>query len=257
MPFTQLTPHCTVGADVTAQENGTQRMTVLSGDHSEYRVAQLDDYHQFPRSRFPWHPPLTLSLQARASRSEIPGTWGFGFWNNPFGVKLGFGGNHLLPALPNAAWFFFASPENHLSFDNNLPGSGNLAATFCSSRIPFWIFTPGIITLPLMLIPPAARLMRKLTSQFVPQDTKCLTLDPTVWHRYRLDWMRKQVDFYINDHPVFSTKVSPRGPLGLVIWLDNQFAAWCPNGRLKYGTLPSDSNWIEIRDLVIQPGSPE
>jgi hypothetical protein len=46
--------------------------------------------------------------------------------------------------------------------------------------------------------------------------------------------------------------VSPRGPLGLVIWLDNQYAAWKADGRLAYGTLPTPEDcWIEIEDLKI------
>ena len=102
---------------------------------------------------FPGARRVTISLQARASHQEIPGTWGFGLWNDPFGMKLGFGGKHLLPALPNAAWFFFASPPNHLSLRNDLPANGALAATFRSPPIPAWVFTPTILTLPLLLIP--------------------------------------------------------------------------------------------------------
>jgi hypothetical protein len=33
--------------------------------------------------------------------------------------------------------------------------------------------------------------------------------------------------------------------------MDNQYAAWGPDGRLKYGTLPNMSAWIEIRELKI------
>ena len=48
-----------------------------------------------------------------------------------------------------------------------------------------------------------------------------------------------------------SVRLAPKGPLGLVIWLDNQYAAWQPDGRLRYGTLEAGPAWIEIRDLRI------
>ena len=60
---------------------------------------------------------FSLSLSARVSSDSIPGTWGFGLWNHPFGLSIGFGGSPWrLPALPNAVWFFGASEENYLSF---------------------------------------------------------------------------------------------------------------------------------------------
>jgi len=58
-------------------------------------------------------PPCTFSLHARLSGTDLPGTWGFGLWNDPFGLSLGFGGQAArLPALPQAAWFMHASPPN-------------------------------------------------------------------------------------------------------------------------------------------------
>ena len=96
--------------------HGYARLNLPAGDATSYRLAQLDDYAHLPRGRFPHH-ALTLSLLARTSAASLPGTWGFGFWNHPFGLSLGFGGNPFsLPALPNAVWFFGASAENYLSF---------------------------------------------------------------------------------------------------------------------------------------------
>jgi len=253
----QLTPRSTPGSQVSELDNNTHRLTISAGPAGEYRLAQLDDYNHLSRAQFSWRPPVTIALQARASHAEIPGTWGFGLWNDPFGIKFGFGGEHLLPALPNAAWFFFASPPNHLSLNDNLPGRGALAATFRAPPIPTWILAPGLLTLPLLFLRPAARLIRKLASQVIQQDAVQLDIDPTTWHRYRLDWDKTKVDFSVDGSQVYSTLVSPRGPLGFVLWIDNQFAAWSPDGLLNYGTLPSESHSIEVKDLVIQPGAPE
>jgi hypothetical protein len=50
------------------------------------------------------------------------------------------------------------------------------------------------------------------------------------------------------------TPTAPRGPLGLVLWIDNQYAAFPPNGRLGYGMLANpEPAWLEIRDIVFAP----
>jgi len=92
-------------------------LTVPAGKADKYRVVQIDDYALMPRRQFQHRFPLSLSLSARTSSDSIPGTWGFGLWNDPFGLSIGYGGKPWrLPALPNAVWFFGASEENYLSF---------------------------------------------------------------------------------------------------------------------------------------------
>jgi hypothetical protein len=248
-----LTSRSVHGGKVSALGKGHQRLSIPEGPDGHFRLAQLDDYMHLPRRRFPWRPPLTISLQARSSHPEIPGTRGFGLWNDPFNFSLGFGGGNLLPVLPNAAWFFFASPPNHLAFRDDLPADGAMAATFRAPRIPAWLMAPGVIGMPLLLIPPVARFARKIASRLIRQDTTRLELDPTEWHDYRIDWLVEKVIFYINEQPVLSTPITPQGPLGFVLWIDNQYAAWTPDGRMKYGRLPSPSSWIEVKHLSIQP----
>src|SRR5688500_11561938 len=118
MAYTKLTPRFTPDARVEEILRGSAyRLSIPAGKADQYRLAQLDDYTQTRRSRFPLHFPLSLSLRARVSSDSITGTWGFGLWNDPFGLSLGFGGNPFrLPALPNALWFFGASEESYLSF---------------------------------------------------------------------------------------------------------------------------------------------
>jgi hypothetical protein len=257
MAVEQLIPHSTPGAQISTIDGTHRRLAIPASETPTYRLAQLDDCGSRRRHDFPWQAPVSFSLQARASRVEIPGTWGFGLWNDPFSMKIGFGGSHLLPALPNAAWFFFASPPNYLSFRNDHPADGALAAVFRSPHIPTWVFAPALIGLPLLLVPPAARLARRLAGRIIREDGTRLELDPTEWHHYRLDWRTNGVDFYLDHQLAFTIPLSPRGPLGFILWIDTQYAAWTPDGRLKYGSLPSDSNWIEVKDLGIQSGIPE
>ena len=98
------------GGQVIQVSADAWRLEIPAGRAGVYRLAQIDDYSGLPRSGFPWQPPLELSLEGRSSSAEdIPGTWGFGLWNDPFGLSLGLGGGtRRFPALPNCAWFFFA-----------------------------------------------------------------------------------------------------------------------------------------------------
>jgi hypothetical protein len=240
------TPHAHV-----KEISGGWRLELDEGNAGSYRLAQLDNYARLSRRAFPHVSPLKMKLQARASHKELPGTWGFGVWNDPFGFSLGFGGSQgRLPALPNAAWFFFASEQNHVSFRNELPGHGTLAATFSSPRIPTIALAPAILALPLLAFSPTSRWLRRQASKVVRQDALSLKLDATIWHEYELTWQKNFVQFSVDAQPVLNTKITPRSPLALVLWLDNQYAAWRPNGRLGYGAqaTPPDC-WVEIKDL--------
>jgi len=254
-----LRPRATPSASVTPTSDNGYRLQIPTGDEHAYRLAQLDDYAARPRSGFLWTAPTTLSLEARVSESSLPGTWGFGLWNDPFSVSFGLGGMaRRLPALPNAAWFFFASNENYLSFRSDLspssgqgkPAQGFLAQTFSAPRMPSLLLASGAIALPLLMWQPASRLLRRVASHFISEDSARLSIDSTQWHAYQLEWSQKRVAFRVDEALVFQTDISPQGPLGLVIWIDNQFAAWTPDGKLRTGMLANSSAWLEIKNVV-------
>ena len=250
-------PSWTKGAQVERQDEGAWRLEAPAGPQGHYRLAQLDDYGSLPRRAFPHQAPYKLSLQARCSAETIPGTWGFGLWNNPFGMAILRGAELLrLPALPNAAWFFFASPPNYLSLRDDLPADGYLAATFRSPRLPWLLALPGVPFLPLALLPPVARLLRRLGRRIVQEDAARLALDPTEWHSYALEWQPEQVIFLVDGANVLQTGVAPQGPLGLVMWIDNQFASLGPGGRFRFGTLANlEPAWCEIREVEVEAGT--
>jgi hypothetical protein len=227
------------------------RLEIPAGPKGRYRLAQVDDYDRLPRLSFPWKASFKLSLRARASSQDIPGTWGFGLWNNPFGMAILKGAEMLrLPALPNCAWFFFASAPNYLSLRDDLPSRGGLAATFRSARLPSPLLALGAPALPLLLFRPAARALRKMARAFVQQDAVELALSPLEWHTYALSWQEEQVTFWVDGEILLATDIAPHGPLGLVIWIDNQYAALAPDGRLAFGTLANpEAAWIEISEL--------
>ncbi len=309
MAYTKLKPRHTKASRVEEISRADSHflLSIPAGNADRYRLAQLDDYTQKKRRDFPLRDPISLTLSARASSASIPGTWGFGLWNDPFGFSLEFGGNPWrLPALPNAAWFFGASEESYLSFrapraeqsdegnsrsvdeaqvayvnrssstgfaTNAQPSThtvpkaaslrereryipnGFLAQTFRSPK-----FHPLLILAGLAL-PFSRKLARRLLGQVIEDEGVDLRKDKqllvptkvTDWHRYRLDWRENRVAFEVDDALVFESSVSPHPPLGLVIWIDNQYAAFTPEGRIGFGVLENpEPAWLEVKDIEVQ-----
>jgi hypothetical protein len=79
-----------------------------------------------------------------------------------------------------------------------------------------------------------------MANRLIRGDAARLAFDPTGWHDYVLEWRASSVTFLVDGATVFETGNSPRGPLGFVFWIDNQFAAFTPQGNLKWGTLASE-----------------
>lgn len=265
MAYTKLIPRTTIGAkvDEISRGNGREayRLSIPAGRADKYRLAQLDDYPQLRRSEFAWNVPVRLSLSARTSSGLIPGTWGFGFWNDPFGLSLGFGGNPFrLPTLPNAVWFFGASKESYLSFrdvstpplkgddsaQREIAATGFLAQTFRSPK-----FHPSLIRAGLAL-PFSRKATRRLLGSVIDEDGIALSVDVSQWHSYRLDWRENSVSFDVDNVQVFKSHMSPNPPLGLVIWIDNQFAAFTPEGKIGFGVLENpEPAWLDIKDVDV------
>ncbi|HNK63733.1 MAG TPA: family 16 glycosylhydrolase, partial [Anaerolineales bacterium] len=83
-------------------------------------------------------------------------------------------------------------------------------------------------------------------------DSSALSMDVTQWHSYRLEWGPKRVAWFVDEVSVFESAVSPNAPLGLVIWLDNQFAAFPPDGKIGFGVLENpEPAWLEIEELQL------
>ena len=260
MAYTKLIPRQSPGASVEEISPGEKyRLSIPAGSATQYRLAQVDDYAKKPRGKFPLCSPIALSLSARASSRSIPGTWGFGLWNDPFGLSLGFGGNAFrLPALPNAVWFFGASEESCLSFKepadtSSLPSAqreiaanGFIAQTFRSPN-----FHPSLL-LAALTLPFSRKMTRRIFGKIIHEDGIRLSLDVTQWHKYKLEWRENRVLFEVDNNRVFESNVSPNPPLGLVIWIDNQYAAFTPEGKIGFGVLENpEPAWLEIDELTV------
>ncbi len=253
MASINIKPRLSSGGAVAPIDRGW-RLSIPAGGATRYRLAQLDDHQNTVRSRYPYGAPVHFELDGRVSAANLPGTWGFGLWNDPYGVSF-VPGNGLFrfPALPNALWFFNSSPLCYLSFRDDKPGNGFLAQVFSSPG-----FDPLLIRA-VLTFPFSRRRTRKMLARLIDEDG--VRLDPrsgpapfdvTAWHHYAMDWTEGRTRLTVDDTCMLETPISPRGRLGIVIWIDNQFAGYTPQGKVSFGVEPNPAAaWMEIRDISV------
>lgn len=218
---------------------------------NDYTNAQLDDYQSLPRAGFLQQPPLTLSLRARFSHNagQLQGTAGFGFWNDPFGMT-----GARRPTLPRALWFFCSGSASNMALAFDVPGPGWKAATIDAWRWPFLLLAPTApLAMPLMKIRALYRRLWPIGQRAIGVHEQLLTLDLTSWHHYMIEWHHDHVRFLVDSTLVLYCDQSPRGPLGLVIWKDNQAMTVTPWSLPRHQLVACDAaQWMEIADLAIQ-----
>jgi hypothetical protein len=246
MNLSALRPRLAGNGTAAPTERGW-KLTIPPGDDKTYRLAQVEDHPDVARNSLPWRPVTTVQLRARASGEDLPGTWGFGLWNNPFGLACGpTAESRRLPTLPHSAWYFSASPKSYLSLRDDGPGNGFFAQVFRSARAGIWLL-PVALTFPFS----SAMARRKLGLK-IQEDAVGVTADAREWHVYRIEWNQTSTIFTVDGRVILTTRLAPRKPLGLIMWIDNQFARFDPQGRTTWGVeaCPTES-WLEIQDLTV------
>ncbi len=243
-----------VGAGAIEPAGSALRFVVDSTVPRRYSNAQIDDYAELPRRRFPWRPPLRLTVRARFSHpaGELTGTAGFGFWNDPFLMT-----GKRVPALPRAVWFFYASPPSDMKLDLHVPGCGWKAAAIDALRPAVLLLVP--VALPAVLLMNVRRVYQALwpsIQRAIHISEALLPLSMDEWHVYVIEWGRCHSRFFVDGEPVAGPVPSPRGPLGFVMWLDNQYMVAVPNGRLGWGVLEiAGRQWMEVEHFTIESTS--
>jgi len=245
-------PFLAGGGRITVLPDGARLILppASSGRHSD---AQIDDYAGLARRQYPHRPPRRLSLRARfshngkAGQNPLCGTAGFGFWNNPFGAQS------KIPARPQAIWFFYASPPSNMALALDLPGHGWKAACIDAGRVSTLAWAP---IAPLVMFMGRSRgLYRSIWPRVQRSLGVCesvMALDMTDWHAYEIEWKRDGSRWWVDGKPILETDRSPRGPLGFVAWIDNQYAVVTPQGQFGFGLLDVvDEQWLEIADVRI------
>jgi hypothetical protein len=245
-----------VGTGSLFPTGATLRFLLANANAEEYSNAQIDDYHGMPRRRFAWHPPLRLTVRARfsAPAEKLKGTAGFGFWNDPFLMS-----GARVPTLPRATWYFYSSPPSNMKLDLRTPGHGWKAATLDALRPAAVLWAPlAPLLVALMNLRPVYRILWPSIQQSLKVREAIIPVDMTQWHTYILDWGMEASHFSLSGLAPHSKPLliapSPRGPLGFVMWMDNQYLVATPWGQIRWGLLDAEeSQWMEVDWFAIEP----
>ncbi|MYC94310.1 MAG: hypothetical protein F4X14_05005 [Caldilineaceae bacterium SB0661_bin_32] len=216
-----------------------------------YTNAQIDDYRTLPRAHFPWRPPLRLSLRARFSHDSghLKGTAGFGFWNDPLrttGLRR--------VALPQALWFFYSGPDAAMPLTLDQPAWGWKASVIDTRTSRFLLQAPLLaLAAPLTRMPLFYRSLWPAVQRAAGIAERTVPAAMTDWHVYTIDWQLERVRFCLDGALLSEASHVPAGPLGLVVWLDNQFLQFTPWGKFRWGlVVKSEVQWLEIDWLAIE-----
>jgi hypothetical protein len=232
------------------------RLTVPPQAAKSYTNAQITDY-RYKQWDFRWSPSpnsikMSVTAQASAHGDDLRGTAGFGFWNHPISPDT-----TRLPRLPRAVWFFFGSPPNDMRLALDVAGNGWKAATLDAAHLRAAALAPFAPALMLAMRVPA--LYQKLWRRIQPiLKVSEVALDPALLaesHTYSLEWSVDRVIFAVDGRTVHETPPhhSPRGKLGFIAWIDNQYAITTPQGHFKWGVIPVErEQWLHISDLSIE-----
>jgi hypothetical protein len=224
-----------------------------------YADAQLDDTQRLPRGSLRWKPPLRFSVRARTSLTAPAGTFGFGLWNDPFSLSVGMGGAaHKLPAAPQCAWFFYGSPPLDLPLADGVPGSGWKAATLRFRSLPPWLLAPVALGgMALASLPPARRWAFAQARRFYRAEERLLPVDPAEWHTYAIEWSPSSAGFFVDNVEMLRSAHPPLPPLGLVLWIDNQYAVATAEKGFGFGVLAlAQAQTLELEAAQIELGIP-
>lgn len=251
------------GGGLLSIRDSALRMELPSARRGAYGDAQIDDYGSLLPSQFPWRPPLRMSVRARASHPAPPidaaadvtgeqrylrGTAGFGFWNYPFSLS------GAVLRLPDAVWFFYASPPSNMALVPGSPGFGWKAQVVHAHRAQALLAAPPTAATVLWArLTGQERSAGRWTQRISGAREATLSADLSAWHDYTIEWLPDVARFYVDDDLALSVPNPPRGPLGFVAWVDNQYAVATPRGEFGFGLLDSGPEWLELDYLRIQP----
>jgi hypothetical protein len=136
-----------------------------------------------------------------------------------------------------------------------VPGAGWKAATIDASRAAFWLLAPfAPLGFLLMRVPAFYQRLWPIAQRAIGVAEATLAADLSVPHTYSLEWREDSVIFQIDGAEVHISPHSPRGPLGFITWMDNQYAVVTPQGHFRFGLLATDApQWLAIEHIDIEP----
>jgi hypothetical protein len=230
-----------------------------SATPERYSDSQIDDYTMLSKADYLWKPPLRMTVRARFShptanenstektKGILRGTAGFGFWNKPFTMQ----GNWF--TFPEAVWFFYSAPPSNMALVPGVPGWGwkaqvihTTAGSAAANAVP--TFANAVYGRVQSKVQPKGHAMQRLTGA----HEALVAEDITEWHTYTLEWRENSSLFWVDGNLLLEAPKAPTKPLGLVVWLDNEYAVVTPKGELRFGKTTAGKQWMDVDSISIE-----
>ncbi len=119
------------------------------------------------------------------------------------------------------------------------------AATLRFRNIPSPLLVPitlgGVL---LASLPPARRWAFAQARRFYQAEERLLPVDPAEWHTYAIEWRASSAGFFVDGAEMLRSAHPPLPPLGLVLWIDNQYAVASPEKGFGFGVLATGAGAV-------------
>ena len=142
-----------------------------------------------------------------------------------------------------------------MALAKDVPGFGWKAVTLDARRLAAMALLPfAPVGFLLMRVPALYRRLWPVAQRAIGVAEARLPVDLDAPHTYELDWRARSVTFRVGGQTVLQTRTSPRGPLGFIAWMDNQYAIVTPQGRIRFGVRPVlREQWLALDEIAIEP----
>ncbi|MFV9506878.1 MAG: hypothetical protein AB4911_20190 [Oscillochloridaceae bacterium umkhey_bin13] len=235
------------GGQAIPDPDGKLRLQISATSRQQYRDAQLDDYQAGVTQPLLHQPPLRLQITARFSHpaGRLRGTAGFGLWNYPSAWP---------PRPPQAIWFFYGSSPGDLPLALGVPGNNGWKAATIDLQRGLGLLPFGPLLAPVMRIPWLQRAFWPPIQRAIGVAEVAVPVAMDAWHTYQIEWGPQTSRFLVDGRVILSDAPSPRGPLCVVAWVDNQYLIATPQGRLGWGLLDlPEAQTLDLAEVSLDP----
>jgi hypothetical protein len=138
-----------------------------------------------------------------------------------------------------------------MALAEGVPGRGWKAATLNAGRYPGLLI--ALTAIALTRLPGLGAPVMRLARRFIQAcETPLDDIALTDWHTYEIDWLERQALFRVDGVERLRAPAPPRGPLGFVLWIDNQYAVASRDGRFGFGLCEvREAQWLEVDALTL------
>jgi hypothetical protein len=103
-------------------------------------------------------------------------------------------------------------------------------------------------------VPALYRALWPVGQRAIGASEALLSVDLVDPHTYELEWRRESVTWTVDGEFIHASPSAPRGPLGFIAWLDNQYAIVTPRGQFGFGLIDTTGQqWLALDRVNIQP----